>query len=169
MSTVAEQLRNARQARNLSLEQVAEITKMRTDQVRALEQGEFEVFSAQVYLRGSVRTYATLLKLDVPVILTALEEELSQSGASPEPGLHQVQHDSGFVDRITLLLSKLDWRKGAIGALAAILLVLMVVGYFAWRNYKTNDPLRTLKPGIYQPVREPGPVLPLPNPQQNRR
>ena len=37
MSTVAEQLRCARQAQNLTLPQVGEITKIRTDHLRALD------------------------------------------------------------------------------------------------------------------------------------
>ncbi len=36
MSTVAEQLRAGREARMLTVEQVAELTKIRTDHIRAL-------------------------------------------------------------------------------------------------------------------------------------
>ena len=76
MSTVAEKLRQAREAQNLTVHQVADVTKIRTDHIRALEQGNFNVFSAPVYIRGFVRTYATLLKLDVPETMAALEAEL---------------------------------------------------------------------------------------------
>lgn len=65
MPTVAEQLRQAREARNLTVQQVADVTKIRTDHLRALEEGNFDMFSAPVYIRGFVRTYSTLLKLDV--------------------------------------------------------------------------------------------------------
>ena len=56
MSTVAEQLREAREAQNLTVYQVAEITKIRTDHIRALDEGNYDVFSAPVYIRGSVRS-----------------------------------------------------------------------------------------------------------------
>src|SRR5258705_11311017 len=39
MATVAEQLRRAREAQNLNVYQVAEITKIKTDHIRALESG----------------------------------------------------------------------------------------------------------------------------------
>ena len=52
MATVAEQLRTAREARNLTVEQIADTLKMRTDHVRALEEGDYDVFSAPVYIRG---------------------------------------------------------------------------------------------------------------------
>ncbi len=64
MSTVAEQLRLAREAKQLTVEQVAEMTKIRTDHLRALEEGNFAVFSAPIYIRGSVKNYAAALKLE---------------------------------------------------------------------------------------------------------
>src|SRR5438874_5470155 len=79
MSTVAEQLRTSREAQGLTVYQVAEITKIRTDHVRALEVGRYEAFAAPVYVRGFVRTYATLLKLDVSGMMSLLEGELSQT------------------------------------------------------------------------------------------
>ena len=85
MSTVAQQLRQAREAKNLTVQQVADITKIRTDHLRALEEGNFDMFSAPVYIRGFVRTYSTLLKLDVPQIMAALEAELAQTAKFSEP------------------------------------------------------------------------------------
>src|ERR1051325_2931040 len=79
MPSVPEQLRQAREAQNLSIQQVAEITKIRGDHIRALEQASFNVFSAPVYIKGFVRTYATLLKLDVPQVMADLDAELRQS------------------------------------------------------------------------------------------
>src|SRR5436309_15813117 len=79
MRTVAEQLRTAREARGLTVYQVAEITKIRTDHLRALEEGNYDGFSAPVYIRGFVRTYANLLRLDVPRLMTALEAELGRT------------------------------------------------------------------------------------------
>ena len=79
MPTVAEQLRTSREAQSLTVYQVAEITKIRTDHVRALEEGKYEAFAAPVYIRGFVRTYAGLLKLDVPRLMSLLETELSQT------------------------------------------------------------------------------------------
>ena len=113
MSTVAEQLRQAREARNLTMQQVAGITKVRTDHLRALEQGNFDVFSAPVYIRGFVRSYATLLKLDVPQVMAALDTELGRTAKFAEPP-PLAEHPRGAVDFLMLQLSKVDWRKGLI-------------------------------------------------------
>src|SRR5882762_932289 len=85
MATVSEQLRRAREQQNLDIYQVAEITKIKTDHVRALESGNFDTFSAPVYIRGFVRTYATMLKLDVRELLAELDAELGRSERFAEP------------------------------------------------------------------------------------
>ena len=46
------------------MEDVARLTKLRTDQVLAIEEGRYQVFSAPVYVRGSVKAYAKLVQLD---------------------------------------------------------------------------------------------------------
>src|SRR5450432_143792 len=85
MPTVAEQLRAAREAKKLSVQQVADATKIRTDHIRALEEGNFGAFSAPVYIRGSVKNYATLLKLKVPQLMLVLDDELKATEKFSEP------------------------------------------------------------------------------------
>ena len=46
MPTVAEQLRQGREQRKLDVYQVAEITKIKTDHIRALEENNFNCFTA---------------------------------------------------------------------------------------------------------------------------
>src|SRR5262245_6048245 len=124
MPTVAEQLRQAREAKNLTVHQVAETTKIRTDHIRALEEGNFDMFTAPVYIRGFVRTYATLLKLNVPQVMAALDAELGATAKFSEPPPLSTQSRSPL-DFFMLQLSKVDWRKGALGlgAVAAIAII----------------------------------------------
>ena len=161
MSTVAEQLRQAREAKNLTVQQVVEITKIRTDHLRALEEGNFDVFSAPVYIRGFVRGYANLLKLDVPQIMAALETELAGTTKFAEPP-PLAEHPRSVVDFLMLQLSKVDWRKGLIGLGAVIALVAVVSAWAVWRHH---NPLKGLKPGVYQSTQDvSGDTLPLPAP-----
>jgi cytoskeletal protein RodZ len=166
MSTVAEQLHQGREAKQLTVEQVAEITKIRSDHLRALEAGNFDVFSAPVYIRGFVRTYSTLLKLDVPRVMAELDEELGNTRKFAEPPPLS-KHPGGALDFLMLQLSKIDWQKGILLLGAAVLVLAAVLGYSTWRHYHSSDPLRTLKPGIYQPTsRTGGDTLPLPPPKK---
>src|SRR5271154_5594330 len=85
MSTVAEQLQAAREAQKLTVQQIADSTKIRTDHIHALEKGDFSVFSAPIYIRGSVKLCAARLKLDVPQIMAALDTELKATEKFSEP------------------------------------------------------------------------------------
>jgi len=160
--TVPEQLRQGREARHLTVAQVAEITKLRTDHIRALEEGRFEVFSAAVYVRGFVRTYANLLKLDVPQVMSTLDGELGGLQKFAETG-SRAEKSSGVVDTVMLQFTKVDWRKSAIGLGLAGLMVIVVAVYFVWRHYREYDPLSRVQPAMYQPAQtNSGETLPLP-------
>lgn len=148
MPTVAQQLRQGREARNLTIQQVADITKIRTDHLRALEEGNLDAFSAPVYIRGFVRTYSTLLKLEVPQVMAALETELKQTQKFAEPPALSA-HPPGVLDILMLQLSKLDWRKILIGLATALVLTGIALACLAWKQYRAADPLKGLKPAMY--------------------
>jgi hypothetical protein len=161
MSTVAQQLRQAREARNLTVEQVVEITKIRTDHLRALEEGNFDVFSAPVYIRGFVRSYSALLKLDVAQIMAGLEAELAQTTKFAEPP-PLADRPRGIIDFVMLQLSQVDWRKASIGI---GVVVAAVLAFSAWVGWRHHDPLKGLKPAVYQSTQHvSGETLPLPAP-----
>ncbi|HLH52146.1 MAG TPA: helix-turn-helix domain-containing protein [Verrucomicrobiae bacterium] len=162
MPTVAEQLHQAREAKHLTVEQVAEITKIRGDHLRALEEGNFNVFSAPVYIRGFVRTYSTLLKLDVPRVMAELDGELGQTQKFAEPPPLS-DHPKGFVDFVMLQLSKIDWQKGVVVLGGAVVVLAILLGYLAYHHYRSTDPLKNVRPALYkQPARNSGDTLPLP-------
>jgi cytoskeletal protein RodZ len=162
MPSVGEQLRQAREARNLTVNQVADTTKIRTDHIRALESGHYDVFSASVYIRGFVRTCASLLKLEVPAIMAELEQELSRSDKHREPPPLTAQ-PLNPIDFLTLQLSKINWRV-ALPALAIVLVALaLVISWRAWRHHRDTDPLANLGPGLHQATNAvSGDLLPIP-------
>jgi cytoskeletal protein RodZ len=152
MPTVAEQLREAREQRGWTIHQLADMTKIRTDHIRALEEGDYNVFAAPVYIQGFVRTCATLLKLDVPAVLANLDGELGQTKKFREhPRLSG--ESRGIVDFITLQFSKINWRVGLPIAILGIVVIGAVVAYRTIQNRKSEDPLKNLGPGIYHPKR----------------
>ena len=165
-STVSEQLRQAREAQHLTVHQVAEITKIRTDHLRALEEGNFDVFSAPVYIRGFVRSCATLLKLDVPQIMAALDAELKGTEKFSEPPPLSDQPRSPL-DFVMLQLSKVNWNKGLIGLCAVALIAIVAIVVMVRRSAKTSDPTADVKPAVYQPARSnSGETLSLPPPKK---
>lgn len=169
MSTVAEQLRETRQAKNVSIAEAAEATKIRTDHIEALEAGDYDVFPAPVYIRGFVRTYAAFLKLDVQQIVDQLNAELSSSEKHREAPSLSTKPPSAL-DWFMFQLSRINWRW----ALPIIVLGLVafggVYGYRAWKMHQNRDPLAELGPGLYQsPVTNSDELLPVPTQLPVRR
>jgi cytoskeleton protein RodZ len=158
--SVSEQLRRAREQQQLDIYQVAEITKIKTDHVRALESGNFAMFSAPVYIRGFVRTYATMLKLDVPRLLADLDTELGRSDRFRDPP-PLTKAPRGPLDFVMLQLSRLNWRI-AFGIITVVVFVGLAVVVVRSRTATPQDPLKDLAPGAYQPRKGKTDTLPLP-------
>jgi len=160
MSPVAEQLRSAREAKKLSVEQVADLTKIRTDHIRALEEGNFSVFSAPIYIRGSVKNYAAALKLDTAAILAELAAELKGTEKFSEPPPLSNQKKNA-VDNLALLVAKLNWKVGVAGVGLVALALIVGLSVLAWKHHQKSDPLKNLPPAVYSPAGA-GDTLPLP-------
>jgi cytoskeletal protein RodZ len=160
MSTVAEQLRATREARNLTIEQVADMTKISSDHLRALEEGNFGAFSATIYIRGSVKNYSNLLKLDAPQMLALLDAELKSTEKFSEPPPLTEQKKS-VVDDIALMVAKLNWKVGFAGIGIVIIGMVVISTVLALKHHRKSDPLKNLPPAVYQPASA-GDTLPLP-------
>ena len=149
MPTVAEQLRAAREAKKLTIQQVAELTKIRTDHIRALEEGNYNVFSATIYIRGSVKNYVTLLKLEVPKIMADLDRELKGTANFSElpPLMEQTKNP---VDHLMFWLSKLNWKVGGFLAVVAGIVLIFVLAHAAFHHVWRHGKAPNLPPAVYQ-------------------
>lgn len=67
--SVGAELQAAREARGLSLADVAQQLKFAARQLEALEQGRFDLLPGGTFARGMVRSYARLLKLEAEPLL----------------------------------------------------------------------------------------------------
>ena len=161
MPTVAEQLRAAREAKKLTIPQVAEATKIRTDHIRALEEGNFNMFSAPVYIRGFVRNYATHLKLEVPQVMAVLDAELGRTEKFKEPPA-LVEQPKTALDHLMDSLAKLNWRVGAVGLVAVGMVLAIILAGLTWRHHHRSQAAPNLPPAVYQSTNS-GETLPLPS------
>ena len=71
MTAIGEQLRAAREARGLSLDQVADETNIAKRYLSAMEEENFSVFPGDPYIIGFLRNYAEYLGLDAAGLLQA--------------------------------------------------------------------------------------------------
>lgn len=78
--SVGLQLREARQERGLTLEEVAQATRIRVNFLRLLEAGEFSSLPSKAQARGFIRSYASYLEVDAASLL----EEMESAGVSTQ-------------------------------------------------------------------------------------
>jgi len=113
-------LGEAREAQNLSVAEVARQLKLSVHQVEALEAGEFHRLPGPVFVRGFVRNYARLLKLDAETLSRAVAEALPRKEPRPAaPPSQEIPFPTGAPRR---------WR--AYAALAAAVVALLAAYEF---------------------------------------
>ncbi len=129
--SVAEQLKAERERQERTVHDVANVTNIKTDHIRALESGDWDAFGAQVYIRGFTRTYAKELRLDIPRIMAELETELgaSEDYSAPPP---LTGRRKGPLDFITLWLSRVRWQWMFPILIGLAVLVAGWMGYRSW-------------------------------------
>ncbi|MEZ5742358.1 MAG: DUF4115 domain-containing protein [Sphingomonadaceae bacterium] len=126
LESAGTQLRNARKAAGLSLEEVAARTKIGERQLEAIEADNFENLAGKTYAIGFSRTYARAVGLDDKKIADAVRTQL----ADAEPYQHTISvepFEPGDPARVPP--SRLAWIAG----LAAI--AVLVVLAFVWPGF----------------------------------
>ncbi len=68
-------LRREREARGISIEAVAEKTKISLTNLRALEQGSWSVFRSEFFIKGFLRQYARVIGLDEGAVMERYHAE----------------------------------------------------------------------------------------------
>ncbi|MBI5429048.1 MAG: helix-turn-helix domain-containing protein [Nitrosomonadales bacterium] len=121
-ASLGKTLREARERLGLSVADVAEQIKLAPRQIEALEADDFEHLPETAFVRGFVRSYAKLLKLDAQVILATLAPARQVSG-----GMAPTPVEVPFPDPQLTQRKNLAWS-----GLALLLAVLVVV--FATRS-----------------------------------
>lgn len=120
-------LRAARVARGLSIAEVTQSIKFGARQIEALERDDFDKLPGSTFVRGIIRSYAKLLRLDAEPLLAMLGEQLPAAAGevhAPEDTgakLPLTGERRSFVPLLALLLT-----------LAAIAVAL--ASYFDWPN-----------------------------------
>jgi cytoskeletal protein RodZ len=88
VSALGEEFRSAREARGLSLSDVAERLHIRSVYLAAIEDEDWHVIGAPVYVRGFMRTYARFLGLDPEAAVARFAASLpagTPAAAAPRP------------------------------------------------------------------------------------
>jgi cytoskeleton protein RodZ len=147
-STVGRKLRAAREAASLSLADVAQSLKFTPRQIELLEADDYAGLPGMTVVRGFIRSYAKLLKLDAEALLHMLDE------ASPSAPLEVRPPDNMGVASQPGMMQQLSFS-------ASVVIVLVMAGILLglW-HFLGPSTLRNLLPQTREAPSEP-PVQPL--------
>jgi hypothetical protein len=126
-------LRKARAHRGLTLEEAARDTKLRTDQLQALEDEDFDALGGEVYTRACLRTYAAYLGLRPEKVMGIY----ARHADDPEPP--RPPERMGRVERAIAATRIRDNQRFLLIAAAFVLFVLIVFGLLS-RDHSAPQP-----------------------------
>jgi cytoskeleton protein RodZ len=161
------QLRAAREAAGLSVDQVAQQLKLAPRQVRALEDENFADLPGRTFSRGFVRNYARLLGLDPEAML----QHLPDSALAPALGSPTLHSTGVMIAELPVAGSAK--RSGSLSRwLIPLVLVACIVGAAGYEWYRGGGselmraggdarPASSVAPTTAAPARS---TTPLPNP-----
>jgi transcriptional regulator with XRE-family HTH domain len=158
---VGDRLRSAREAKGLSLDDVAAMTRVPTRHLEHIDKGEWDSLPAITYSLGFARAYAKTVGLSPSEIGTQLRAQLGSTPISSAATSYYEPADPARVPPRSLAM------------VAGLIALLLVAGYLVWRSNAVGDvdPLAeaaavdtpiTASPGA--PAARPGAAQPLGGP-----
>jgi transcriptional regulator with XRE-family HTH domain len=126
--TVGQRLRVAREAKGLTLEDVASQTRIPIRHLRSIEDSQWEDLPAVTYTVGFGRSYANVVGLDGAEIGRELREQLGTG--QPQRQVSPQFYDPPDPSRVPS--RSLAW-------IAGLLLVALVAAYLIWRSQLNDD------------------------------
>jgi cytoskeleton protein RodZ len=111
VTTFGEFLREARERRGLTIQQIASETRIPWRHLEALEHGNLDAVPGGVYRRAEIRAYADAVGLDRTLALTQFEHAIESSNPQPHAAVEAPASTGGMRRSWTAL--------GAVGVVAA--------------------------------------------------
>jgi cytoskeleton protein RodZ len=159
MSAFGERLRREREMRGVSLDDIAEATKIGTRLLRALEDEHFELLPGGIFNKGFVRAYAKYLGLNEDEMVADYLQAAGES--SPDPRVIAEQNSSR-IDR-----GDSDYGESNMAGFpiipVLILLVVIAAGAGGWHIYQDRIKMRHAASDVAQTTAAAPPVSATPS------
>lgn len=142
MKTVGEVLKATREKKKFTLEDVHKFIKVHPKFLRALEEGDYSVFSNKIHAKGFLKNYAEFLELNVDELLAFWRRE------------HEIQFDKDAkkspqkFEAKKIEPPKLIMTPGLILTVVVAILITAFLGYlfYQYRNYSGAPDLDIYNP-----------------------
>jgi cytoskeletal protein RodZ len=138
MIKLGQRLREERQRRGLSLEDVTKATKIRPSFLTAIEKGEYRKLPASSYAQGFVINYAEFLGFSKREARALFRREFDES-------VEFMVLPERFADTAERSFPRVKVHQTAFGIALAFLLLIGFLG-FSYRDAFINPPLRIIAP-----------------------
>ncbi|ANS74063.1 hypothetical protein AWM70_05310 [Paenibacillus yonginensis] len=139
MSDLGQQLKEARLARGLSLDDVQEMTKIRKRYLEAIEAGDYKVLPGSFYVRAFIKTYAEAVGVSSEELLN--EHQQTVPSAEPEPVMEPV-----LQRRRTKASSEGNSKWLSTVLMWSFLVIIVAVIYLVVINNNKGDSNKTADP-----------------------
>jgi len=134
LPSLGKELRDQREARNLSIEQVAVDLHIDRRFIKAIEQDNYAMIGKQVFIRGYVRNYARYLEIDQQLVMEMLEPFLELIDHRPQKpefldtDINAAEHLDYTKAQLSFSTRQQRQRSGILAFWTALLLFLLLVG-----------------------------------------
>ena len=135
MSELGKLLRNAREQRGYTLDDVQDITKIRKRYLEAIEEGDYKVLPGSFYARAFVKSYAETVGLDAEEVFRLYQREL------PSPAADVAADQPMVKPRRASVRSSDRWGKWGFRVLmwSFLLLIGAVIYTYVVKNQDAGD------------------------------
>ncbi|MGZ4811521.1 MAG: helix-turn-helix domain-containing protein [Terriglobales bacterium] len=134
MGSFGDRLHRERELRGITLEEIAEATKIGTRSLRALEEQDFDKLPGGIFNRGFVRAYARYLGLDEDQAVADYQTAINEAAAA---GNLSRQEPAAPPPTVGEPIAEAEQREPLHLPLGAILTVILIVALLiaGWRYY----------------------------------
>ncbi len=145
--------------RGVSLDEIAESTKIGTRLLRALEEEQFELLPGGIFNKGFVRAYAKYLGMDEDQAVA----DYLQAAGNAEPDVQLIAQQSDWVES-KYIEPRGTSRRGFPFVPVLILFLVVVVGFGGWKIYQQHMQEMQASKAEREASQVSGPVSAEPNP-----
>lgn len=130
--TIGEILREERERHRVTLNELAQETRIRLQYLKALEQNKFDELPAATFVKGYIKTYARLFGFDHQPLIALLRRDFKESAKGKLVPLEFIK---------PLLKKRSIWQRPVTMVLLGLVLLLSTIaGYVGIQWYKLSQP-----------------------------
>jgi cytoskeletal protein RodZ len=135
--TLGSYLKNLRESKRISLKEVAKITRVRENTLRAIEEDQHHLLPPPTYVKGFLLAYAKYLKLDPNDVLVRYEKGLKGESVAPAPPQppKPIQKVSPAQPK-----KKILWNTRQTWVVAGVIVASLIIFYF-FSPYPSKPPV----------------------------